>query len=85
MGGKDNNYQVVYRGELLPHYVPGGWVMFQRPKTCGGGYWLGKTYDGVFMFELDRPVSLGDGIEFIMLSSQVTENYMEFDEDFRLT
>ncbi|STS85353.1 Uncharacterised protein [Klebsiella pneumoniae] len=58
MGSKDSNYQVVYRYEPLIKYVPGGWVLFQRPKSCGGGFWLGKTYDGVFMFELDRPFPL---------------------------
>ncbi|STT06551.1 Uncharacterised protein [Klebsiella pneumoniae] len=55
MGSKDSNYQVVYRYEPLMKYVPGGWVLFQRPKSCGGGFWLGKTYDGVFMLELERP------------------------------
>ncbi|EPU0990948.1 ABC transporter ATP-binding protein [Cronobacter turicensis] len=51
MGKKDDDYQVVYRGEDLPRYVPGGLVFFQRLKECGGGYWLGRTCDGVFMFE----------------------------------
>ena len=32
MGGKDLNFQVVYRGEVLEYYRPGGWVFFQRPK-----------------------------------------------------
>ncbi len=42
MGSKDSNYQVIYRYEPLPKFVPGGWVLFQRPKSCGGGFWLGK-------------------------------------------
>lgn len=62
MGSKDSNYQVVYRYEPLMKYVPGGWVLFQRPKSCGGGFWLGKTYDGVFMLELERPVPLSEGL-----------------------
>lgn len=85
MGLKDSNYQVVYRYEQLPHYVQGGWVLFQRPRVYGGGFWLGKTYDGVFMLELEHPVTLSDGIEYIILSSRVAENFMDFDEDFRLT
>ncbi|WP_409071598.1 ABC transporter ATP-binding protein [Klebsiella quasipneumoniae] len=55
MGSKDSNYQVVYRYEPLPKYVPGGWLLFQRPKSCGGGFWLGKTYDGVFSLNLNAP------------------------------
>ncbi|CAH3363699.1 hypothetical protein [Klebsiella pneumoniae] len=85
MGSKDSNYQVVYRYEPLMKYIPGGWVLFQRPKSCGGGFWLGKTYDGVFMFELDRPVSLSEGVKYIILSSRVSENFMDFDDEFRLT
>lgn len=85
MGSKDSNYQVVYRYEPLMKYVPGGWVLFQRPKSCCGGFWLGKTYDGVFMFELDRPVPLSEGVKYIILSSRVSENFMDFDDDFRLT
>lgn len=48
MAGSDSNYQVVYRGESLTDYAPGGLVFFQRPKENGGGFWLGRTYDGVF-------------------------------------
>lgn len=48
MAGSDSNYQVVYRGESLTNYVPGGLVFFQRPKENGGGFWLGRTFDGVF-------------------------------------
>ncbi|NCH73286.1 ABC transporter ATP-binding protein [Cronobacter dublinensis] len=61
MGKKDNGYQVVYRGEALPRYVSGGQAFFQRPKECGGGYWLGRTSDGVFMFEIPRPVTPNQG------------------------
>lgn len=37
MGGKDSNYQIVYRGETLNNFVPGGYVFFQRLKKYGGG------------------------------------------------
>lgn len=84
MGAPDLNYQVVYRGQQLERYVPGGWVMFQRPKECGGGYWLGRTYDDCFWFEFDRPTSLGDAIEYVIGYEKVSNNYLEFDDDFHL-
>lgn len=83
--GKDTNYQVVYRGETLPHYIPGEWVFFQRPIECGGGFWLGKTFDGLFMLEMDRHVSLHDGLCYIVQHTNVSENFMDFDDDFTLT
>ncbi len=85
MGGKDSNYQIVYRDEHLQIYVPGGWVLFQRLKEYGGGFWLGKTFDGLFMLELDHPVSLHDGIVYIVRYGKVAENFMDFDDDFKLT
>ena len=85
MGSKDSNYQVIYHYEPLPKFVLGGWVLFQRPKSCGGGFWLGKTYDGVFMLDLERPVPLSEGVKYIILSSRVAVNFMDFDDDFRLT
>lgn len=84
MGGKDQNYQVVYRGEVLPRFVPGGWVFFQRPKECGGGYWLGRTYEDCFWLELERPVSLFDGLGYMMEVNRMLENAQGFDDDFRL-
>lgn len=83
--GADINYQVVYRGETLESYQPGGWVFFQRPKECGGGYWLGKTYDDCFMLELDRPVSLAEGIRYKILAERVASTAHLFDDDFQLT
>ena len=52
MAGSDANYQVVYRGESLTDYAPGGLVFFQRPKENGGSFWLGRTFDGIFWFEI---------------------------------
>lgn len=77
MATPENNYQVVYRGEYLKNFKPGGWVFFQRAKKYGGGYWLGRTYEGVFIIEYEKPISLYDGIGYIML---VTE--MEKKNDF---
>ncbi|MCA7832541.1 hypothetical protein LE036_02195 [Escherichia coli] len=85
MGKSDSNYQVVYRDKVLQRYVPGGWVLFQRGKQFGGGFWLGKTYDGLFMLELEYPVSLHDGLVYILHHSSVAANFMDFDDDFTLT
>lgn len=58
MGCKDGDYDILYRGEMRD-YIPLERVMFiQRPKECGGGYRLDKTYDDAFIFEIERPVSL---------------------------
>lgn len=62
MAGSDSDFQVVYRGEYLTYYVPGGWVFFQRSKESGGGFWFGRTFDGLFLFEFTAPVSLSLGL-----------------------
>ncbi len=84
MSGRDLNYQVVYRGESLQKFVDGGWVLFQRPKSCGGGYWLGRTYPYAFVFDIERPVSLYEGIQYIMLVTQVETVSEKFDDNFEL-
>lgn len=84
MGVSDSKFQVVYRGEVLEHFKPGGWVFFQRPKECGGGYWLGRTYDGVFMIEYERPVSLYDGMDFLASMQKVEAKSEEFDPNYSL-
>lgn len=85
MGKKSENCQIVYRGEALPRFIDGGWVLFQRPKHCGGGYWLGKTYPFYFMIELERPVSLNEGLRYIIMSDGVANVSHIFDDDFKLT
>ncbi|WNI83142.1 hypothetical protein [Enterobacter ludwigii] len=84
MGAKDSNYQIVYRGQTLDVYRPGGWVFFQRPKECGGGYWLGRTYDDVFMIEYERPVSLNEGMRYLILVDDVESKSDEFITDLSL-
>lgn len=72
MAGSDSNYQVVYRGESLTDYAPGGLVFFQRSKENGGGFWLGRTYDGVFWLEISVPVSLSQGLLYLQeLKNQI--------------
>ncbi|MGG7828362.1 hypothetical protein PGO15_04360 [Klebsiella aerogenes] len=70
MGVKDSEYQIIYRGEVLRVYCPGGWVIFQRDKECGGGYWVGRTFDGVYLFECEHPVSLFDAIGIYMCANK---------------
>ncbi|MFW0767236.1 hypothetical protein ACN0IV_15515 [Trabulsiella odontotermitis] len=84
MGTKDIGYQVVYRGQVLEHYFPGCWVFFQRPKECGGGYWLGRTYEDCFWLELEYPVSLYDGLGFLMEITRVEQRSDDFDENYSL-
>ncbi|MDI3149332.1 hypothetical protein [Serratia nevei] len=84
MSKKADIYQVVYRGEWLQQFVPGGWVFFQRNIEYGGGYWLGRTYHDVFILEYDRPTSLHDGIKFILEMRAAELNFATFDDDFEL-
>lgn len=78
MAGSDSNYQVVYRGESLTDYAPGGLVFFQRPKENGGGFWLGRTYDGVFWLEISAPVSLSQGLFYL----QAMKNSIQVETKF---
>lgn len=84
MGKHDCNYQIVYRGETLQKYEPGRWVFFQRPKEYGGGYWLGRIYDGVFMPVLERPASLSEEIIILNQLNEAASNFMTFDDKFKL-
>ncbi|KMK34784.1 hypothetical protein ABW12_02505 [Pluralibacter gergoviae] len=66
MGKRDENYQIVYRGQQLQRYIPGGRVLFQREKLDGSGVWVGRTCDGVFWLEIDRPLLLLDALSAIL-------------------
>lgn len=85
MGSSELGYQVVYRGQGLEYFVEGGWVFFQRLKEHGGGYWLGRTYHDAFIFGLERPVSLFEGIGFIFDTRRAERRFPAFDDDFKLT
>ncbi len=84
MASSELGYQVVYRGQGLEYFVDGGWVFFQRLKEYGGGYWLGRTYNDAFIFGLERPTSLFEGIQFILVSRSVERNADQFDDNFEL-
>lgn len=79
--------EIVYRGENLYRYVPGGWVIFQRDKGVGGGYWVGRTWDGFYEFGQEKPVSLHDGLQFIAAWARTQKLAAEtdyFDDGFTL-
>ncbi len=52
---KDSDYVIIYRGEMHHRITPGRWVLIQRAKEYGGGWWLGKAYDYVFKGKPRRP------------------------------
>ncbi|WLS79723.1 hypothetical protein Q3V30_04230 [Erwinia pyri] len=85
MAKAEDNYQVVYRNETLSRFVPGGWVFFQRPKENGGGYWLGRTFDGVFLFEFSKPVSLFQGLVYLRELENKNSLNQPTDDDFFLS
>jgi hypothetical protein len=85
MGSKDLGYDVVYRGETITYIREGRWVFFQRLKEYGGGYWLGRTYHDAFIFGLERPTSLFEGIQFILAMEIAESSFTVFDDDFKLT
>lgn len=83
MGGKELGYDVVHRGVTLERITPGKWIFIQRAKLYGGGWWFGRAYHDVFMFEFDQPTSLGRGIDYIMAYGSVSR-LPQFDDDFQL-
>ncbi|ALX93359.1 hypothetical protein AV650_07205 [Serratia fonticola] len=85
MSGSELGFDVVYRGQTRNYILPGTLVFFQRPKECGGGYWLGRAYDNAFIFELEHPVSLSQGMDYILIMRGVLKHADEFDDDFTLT
>lgn len=78
MSKKDPTFDVVYRGETREYFRPGQRVFFQRLKEYGGGYWLGRAYDDAFIFDIERPISLAEGMEYILISDSVEASYMDF-------
>lgn len=83
MGVKDSNYKIVYRGETLDRLLDGEWVIFQRAKIYGGGFWLGRTYSDCFWLEFDKPTSLSDAITYIVSYNSILDS-KQFDDEFQL-
>ena len=84
MAKSADKFKIVHRGESLTYYTPGEWVFFQRSRESGGGYWLGRTYDFVFMIELPHPVSLHQGILFLNSLEPKSTFKPESADDFKL-
>lgn len=84
MGGRDYKFQIVYRGESLPRFRPGGWVMFQRSKESGGGFWLGQTYENAFIFGRPFPLSYREALLLAMAFTQVKVEAPEPEPDDQL-
>jgi len=83
--GKDRGYDVVYRDETREYIPVGSWVFFQRLKEYGGGYWLGRVGENCFTLEIERPVSLREGIAYMQGVNNIEKDYLKFDDDFQLT
>lgn len=60
MGGRDYNFQIVFRGKSLPYFQSGGVVIFQLSNKTGNGFWLGRTFSHFFEFERLTPLSYRD-------------------------
>lgn len=81
MGGKDSSFEVVYRGETREWIKPGTFVFFQRLKEHGGGYWLGEVFDDCFVFAIERPLSLHEGMVYLLTIKSVREQGDVFQDD----
>lgn len=77
-------FKIVHRGESLTYYTPGEWVFFQRFRESGGGYWLSRTYDFVFIIEHPQPVALHQGILFLNSLEPQSAFKSESVDDFKL-
>ncbi|WP_235147549.1 hypothetical protein ACP26E_02665 [Franconibacter pulveris 601] len=69
---------------LFQRVEDGGWVFFQRLKEYGGGYWLGRTYPDCFWLEFERPVSLSEGLTYLMTRTTVARQVIEFYDHLQL-
>lgn len=80
MGTKELGFDVVYRGDTRRWIAPGTYVFFQRIKEHGGGYWLGQIYDDWFGFLIDEPISLRQGMDYLMTVRSQEKDIMKFDD-----
>jgi len=60
MGGRDYNFQIVFKGKSLPYFRSEEVVIFQLSNKAGDGFWLGRTFSHFFEFERLAPLSYRD-------------------------
>ncbi|ATM20421.1 MULTISPECIES: lF-82 [Klebsiella/Raoultella group] len=84
MGGKDQNYTIVYRGDFIESVPEGRWLIIQRAKLYGGGYWLGKAYSDCFWLEFEKPMSLSECMQYVAGYDLMISNGQYFEEEFKL-
>lgn len=63
---KDTHYQLVKHGESLPRIVDGGW------------FWVCRTYSDAFILGIEKPVSLIEGMQFMIALNSAEARYMVF-------
>lgn len=51
-------------------------------KVCSGRYWVGRTYNSLFMFEILCPASLSQGFTFLTDRVLTVPLLGHFNEDF---
>ncbi|EMC4121137.1 lF-82 [Cronobacter sakazakii] len=81
---EDSDYLIIYRGEIHHRITLGRWVLIQRAKEYGGGWWLGKAYGDVFMLEFEKPCSMTAASEYIMSHGRMS-TFPPWDDNFELT
>lgn len=84
MSGSDLNYTIVYRGDVVENISDGAWLIIQRAKEYGGGFWLGLAYKDMFWLELDRPMSLNDCLQYLVRHESTGDPGQAFEEEFTL-
>lgn len=84
MGGKDLGYTVVHRGDFVESVVEGRWLIIQRAKECGGGFWLGRAYNDCFWLEFERPMSIFDCVQYVVTYGAMEQRGQVFEEEFKL-
>ncbi|MCJ8559353.1 lF-82 [Klebsiella quasipneumoniae] len=62
----------------------GRWMMIQRGKEYGGGYWFGRAYADCFWLEFERPMPLSSCVEYVVLYDHVAARAHEFEDEFKL-
>ena len=81
MGGKDLGFGIVYRGETATFPIEGKYVFFQRLKEHGGGFWFGQVYNDCFVFALERPIAIREGMDYLATISKVEAMGYTFHDD----